>query len=432
MKKSKLKVLIITYYWPPAGGSGVQRWLKFVKYLRDFGIEPIVYTVKDPNYNQEDETLMKDIPEGIEVIRQPIFEPNNFLSKFKSKKETKSSGLQNPTPSFLGKILQYIRINYFIPDARKFWIKPSVKYLKKYLDENHIDAIITTGPPHSLHLIGLKLKRKMNINWIADFRDPWTDIYYNSSFKMSLSTMNKHKRLETEVLNKSNAVITTNSNLNKLFFKRTKKNVTLITNGYDDEAMENKDLARNEGFTLDYIGYLPQESNPYSLWKALQEICEEDSDFKNDVTINITGDINNVILKSVKDYGLFEVTCFRGYVTHEEAVKLQSSAQVLLILIAKSEESRQITPGKIFECLQAKRPILAVGPTDGGASEILQHTNAGSIFDYDDSHGIKKHIKELYQQYKQGKLEVNSENVNLYHRKELTRKLADLIKQTVN
>lgn len=432
MKKSKLKVLIVTYYWPPAGGSGVQRWLKFVKYLRDFDIEPVVYTVKDPSYNQEDNTLLKDIPEGIEVIRQPIFEPNNFLSKFKSKREPKSSGFQNPNPSFLGKILQYIRINYFVPDARKFWIKPSVKYLKTYLSENDIDLVITTGPPHSLHLIGLQLKRKLNIKWIADFRDPWTDIYYNSSFKMSASTMKKHQQLETAVLNESDGVITTNANLNELFSKRTKTNVRLITNGYDDEALGNEKVTLNDGFTLDYIGYLPQESNPYSLWKALQELCEEDTGFKNDLKINITGDINSVIVKSIKDHDLSSITSIQGYVSHDEAIKMQKNAQILLILVAKSEESRQITPGKIFECLQAKRPILAVGPTDGGAAEILQHTKAGSIFDYDDVVSIKNHLKDLYQQYKQEKLVVNSTNVDLYHRRELTRKLANLINETLN
>ena len=432
MKDSKLKALIITYYWPPAGGSGVQRWLKFVKYLRDFNIEPVVYTAKDPNYNQEDDSLLKDIPEGVEVIRHPIFEPNNFLAKLKSKKESESSGFQNPTPSFFGKVLQYIRINYFIPDARKFWIKPSVKYVKKYLSENDIDVVITTGPPHSLHLIGLKLKKKLNIQWIADFRDPWTDIYYNSSFKMSASTMKKHKQLETEVLNSSDAVITTNSNLNTMFSSRTETEVTLITNGYDDEAIHNQVFELNDGFTLDYIGYLPQESNPYSLWKALQELCEENSEFKNDLRINITGDINSVIVKSIKEYHLSEVTNFKGYVSHDEAIRLQKSAQVLLILVAKSEESRQITPGKIFECLQAKRPILAVGPTDGGAAEIVQHTQAGHVFDYDDSKGLKEHVKELYDQYKKGELVVNSKNVDSYHRKELTRKLASVIKKTID
>jgi hypothetical protein len=431
MQTSKIKVLIATYYWPPSGGSGVQRWLKFVKYLRNFDIEPVVYTVKDPNYAQQDTSLLKDIPEGVEVIRQPIFEPNNFLLK-KSDKKKKEVAFQNPSPSLGGKILQYIRINCFVPDARKFWIKPSVKFLKKYLSENHIDVVITTGPPHSLHLIGLGLKKKLNIKWIADFRDPWTDIYYNSSFKMSDRTMKKHQKLEMDVLEQSDHVITTNFVLNDLFSKRTKTPVSLITNGYDDEATKTDDSQRNEGFSLDYIGYLPQESDPIALWKAVSELCEEDTDFKKDVRINLTGDINRVVLKSIRDFSLEEFTTVKGYVSHDEAVQMQHAANVLLILIAKSKESRQITPGKIFECLQAKRPILTVGPTDGGAANILNDTKAGKIFDYEDSDGIKKHIFSLYKQYKQGKLVVNSENIDRYHRKELTKTLATVINKTLS
>lgn len=432
MKKSKTKALIITYYWPPSGGSGVQRWLKFTKYLREFDIEPVIFTVKDPNYAQQDTSLLKDIPENVEVIRRPIFEPNNFLSKKSSKKEKKEVAFQNPSPSFFGKMLQYIRINFFIPDARKFWIKPSVRFLKKYLAENNIDVVITTGPPHSLHMIGLKLKKKMNIKWIADFRDPWTDIYYNSSFKMKDSTMQKHKKLESEVLELSDHVITTNGNLNELFKQRTKKPVTLITNGYDDEAVHSDNIKLNEGFTLDYIGYLPQESDPIALWSAVSELCEENADFKKKVQINLTGDINKIVLKSIRTFGLESITNLQGYVSHDKAIELQHSANVLLILIAKSKESRQITPGKIFECLQSKRPILAVGPTDGGAAEILNHTKAGSIFDYDDKEGLKKQILNLFKQYKEGKLVVNSKDIDLYHRRELTKKLASVIHKTIS
>lgn len=173
-----MKLLIITYYWPPSGGSGVQRWLKFTKYLREFGVEPVIYTVDNPKYAIEDVSLENEIPKGIETLRTPIFEPNSLLSIFGSKNKKESAGFLNPNPSFFGKIMQYIRANYFIPDARKYWIKPSVKYLKNYLKENSIDAVVTTGPPHSLHLIGLELKKQTSIKWVSDFRDPWTEIDY--------------------------------------------------------------------------------------------------------------------------------------------------------------------------------------------------------------------------------------------------------------
>ena len=163
MMSYKKKVLIITYYWPPAGGSGVQRWLKFSKYLRDFEIEPIIYTVKNPSYPILDDSLLSEIPEGIEIVKQKIFESNSLLSIFGSTSKKESAGFLNPNPTFFGKIIQYIRANYFIPDARKFWIQPSVNFLNNYLENNHIDAIITTGPPHSMHIIGLELKKKLGI-----------------------------------------------------------------------------------------------------------------------------------------------------------------------------------------------------------------------------------------------------------------------------
>jgi len=187
-----LKVLLITYYWPPAGGSGVQRWLKFVKYLPSFDVTPAVYTVDNPDYAIEDESLLLEVPSDIEVIREPIWEPNSILSKFSSKEKQKSAGFIDANPSFFGRQMQYVRANYFIPDARKFWIKPSVKKLTPFVMENDIDIIITTGPPHSLHMIGAELKRKTGVKWLADFRDPWTNIDYFHSLPLSQKAKEKH------------------------------------------------------------------------------------------------------------------------------------------------------------------------------------------------------------------------------------------------
>lgn len=424
---SRIKVLIITYYWPPAGGSGVQRWLKFTKYLREFGIEPVIYTVKDAKYPLEDHSLQKDIPEDIEIIKRPIFEPNNFLIRKSPKKNSRNSDIQNQSPSFFVKILQYIRINFFIPDARKFWIRPSVRFLKNYLNKNDIDTIITTGPPHSLHIIGLKLKNKLNLKWISDFRDPWTDIYYNASFNMNKRTLKKQQRLESLVLNKADHIITTNRQLQVLFKNRTDSPVSLITNGFDDEAKNIKKSKTNEGFSLDYMGYLPEESNPITLWRAISELIQENKDFERELRINLTGDINNAVKRSIEEFKLNTKTQFNGYVTHDKVVQMQHNANVLLILIARSETSNQITPGKIFECLQARRPIFAVGPVDGGAAEILKHTNSGQIFDFDDKEGMKKYLLELFDNYVQNKLCVNSVHINAYHRRSLTEKLALII-----
>ena len=283
-----MKVLIVTYYWPPAGGSGVQRWLKFVKYLQDFGIEPIVYTVDNSKYPILDASLENEIPDNIIVLKQPIWEPNNILSIFKKKKTQQSAGFLNPNPTFFGKILQYIRANYFIPDARKYWVKPSVKYLEKYLSENKIDAIITTGPPHSLHLIGLHLKKKTKVKWIADFRDPWTDIDYFHQLPLTKKAIKKHHQLEKEVLKNADASLVVGKTM-KTNYEAFSKNIHVVTNGYDSEEKTNNQSVLDSKFSITHIGLMNADRNPKMLWKALAELSEENSDFKNDLEIKLIG-----------------------------------------------------------------------------------------------------------------------------------------------
>lgn len=234
-----MKALIITYYWPPAGGSGVQRWLKFVKYLHNFDVESIVYTVQNPKYALMDKTLEKEIPKDITILKHPIWEPNDLLSVFKSKQQKTSAGFLNPNPSFFEKKLQYIRANYFIPDARKFWVKPSVKYLTEYLKSNKIDIVITTGPPHSLHLIGMELKNRFPIKWISDFRDPWTDIDYFHQLPLTEKSKQKHKALEKKVLKESDAVLVIGNTM-KEKFKQYNNDIHVITNGFDGDVHEEK------------------------------------------------------------------------------------------------------------------------------------------------------------------------------------------------
>ena len=265
-----MKVLIITYYWVPAGGSGVQRWLKFVKYLRDFNIEPVIFTVDGANYPIIDASLEEDIPEGIEVIKNPIWEPNNLFSVFKKKGAKTSAGFLDPNPSFFGKVMQYVRANYFIPDARKFWIKPSVKKLKKYLEENKIDAIITTGPPHTLHLIGLQLKRELGVKWIADFRDPWTDIDYFHQLTLTQKARAKHHQLEQEVLINADVTLVVGETMKKNYEKFS-NNIHVITNRYDSEEQKEVEVKLDEKFSITHIGLMNADRNPKIVWEALSE-----------------------------------------------------------------------------------------------------------------------------------------------------------------
>jgi len=424
------KVLIITYYWPPAGGPGVQRWLKFVKYLRDFDIDPIVYIPENPDYPIIDESLLNEIPKGITILKKRIFEPY-FLAKFFSKKETStiSSGIikEAKSQNLLQKLFLYIRGNFFIPDARKFWIKPSVNFLSEYLLENEINTIITTGPPHSLQLIGLGLKKKHEIKWIADFRDPWTEIGYHKKLKLSASAKAKHIAFETEVLTSADQIITTSFATQKEFQSKTLKPVTLITNGYDLEVEKFSELDKE--FSIAHIGSLLSGRNPKNLWKVLQELTSENKGFKEDLVLNLVGTLSNDVVDSIKEHNLETYLKLPGYVSHYEANRIQQASQILLLVEIDSIETKGIIPGKLFEYMAANRPILAIGPKDWDVMDILLETKAGIYFEYQEHESLKEHVLSMYKLYKTQQLKVDSVNTEKYSRKNLTGELAKLLKE---
>ena len=418
------KALIITYYWPPAGGSGVQRWLKFVKYFRDFNIEPVVYTVDNPNYPIEDSSLKNDVPDNIEVLKQPIWEPNSLFSFF-GKKKSESAGFLNPNPTFFGKILQYVRANYFIPDARKFWVKPSVKYLKKYLKENSIDVIITTGPPHSMHLIGLELKKELGIKWLADFRDPWTEIDYFHQLPLTQKAIKKHYLLEKEVLNNADSVLVVGDTMCEKY-KPFNKNVYTVTNGFDGEIV-NKPIKLDAKFSLTHIGLMNADRNPEMLWEVLSEIIKENKAFSKDFNLNLVGKIDDSVRLELTNYKLLNNTTIIKYLSHNEVIEYQKKSQVLLLIVNNVPSAKGIITGKIFEYLMAKRPILAIAPEKGDLANILNDTNSGYVVGFEQKIQLKKTILDLYEEYKSGLLKVQSKNIAQYHRKELTKKVAGII-----
>ncbi len=424
------KVLIITYYWPPAGGPGVQRWLKFVKYLRDFDIEPVVYAPENPSYPLVDPEFEKEIPENVQVIKKSIFEPYALASIF-SKKQTKtiSSGIiaTEKDQNFLQKLMLYIRGNFFIPDARKLWVKPSVKFLRKFLQQENIDTIITTGPPHSLHLIGLNLKENLSITWLADFRDPWTQIGYHSKLRLNKKSQKKHQELEKKVLETADKIIVTSFTTQQEFQKKAIKPVHVITNGFDD-FYQYGILKKDKNFTFSHIGSLLSGRNPKVLWQVFSELIREDEEFKKVFQLKLVGAVSETVLKSIKNAGLSAFLKQIDYVKHSEALQLQKQSQVLLLLEINRQETRGIIPGKLFEYLQAKMPILAIGPQSWDAEKILKETNAGKYFDYKNKKELKLHILELFRLFKKNKLEGNGRNIGKFHRKSLTEELAKLLK----
>lgn len=421
------KVLIIAYYWPPAGGPGVQRWLKFVKYLRDFKIEPVVYVPENPEYPLIDTSLLNEVPEGITVYKQPIFEPYRFAS-FLSKKKTKqiSSGIiQTKNQSITEKLLLWIRGNFFIPDARKYWVRPSVTYLHGILEQEGIETIVTTGPPHSVHLIGHYLKEFNKVQWIADFRDPWTSIGYHKKLKLTNFAKERHKELERLVLNSADKIVVTSATTKREFRQLSSKPIKVITNGYDTNRPT--EVVLDEQFTISHIGSMLTGRNPENLWQVLSELIKEHESLKKQLRLQFIGVLSKDVFMSLEAYGLEPFVTVVGYVGHDVAIRYQQQSQVLLLAEINSEETRGIIPGKLFEYMASGRPILGLGPKDWEVAAIVSQTKTGAIFEYASHNDLKNVLLNWFHQYENKDLRVNSVGVDTYSRRELTRQLAAYI-----
>ncbi len=430
------KVLIITYYWPPSGGAGVQRWLKFVKYLREFGWEPVIYTPSDPEFPVIDNSLDKDIPVGIEVIRTPIWEPYEFYKKMTGKKSTAkiNSGFLNHkrSPGLVEKLSVWIRGNLFIPDARKFWIKPSVRFLIKYLREHPADAVVSTGPPHSMHLIALALKERLNIPWLADFRDPWTDIDYYKDMKISAFADKKHKSLELKTIQSCNAMVVVGRTMKENYEKMGGNNVNLITNGFDSDDMEFQDVVRDTKFSISHIGTLPPSLNLKGLWQVLSELSDTLPNFRNNLEIKLIGKVDKSVTDDISAFNLADRFTEIEYVSHDKAALLMKQSAVLLLAINKdSPNAKGILTGKIFEYLASGRPIFAIGPSDGDLAQMLAESEAGFISEYDDLEQIKRTVVLLYEKYLSNNLINSPIGIEKYSRKNLTAELAGVLNKMI-
>lgn len=425
------KVLVISYYWPPAGGSGVQRALKFVKYLPQMGWKPIVYTTSNGENPEIDLSLLKDVSSDLITLRKSIVEPYTFykLLTGKSLKEKinpnfftqKKSGLKD-------KLSIWIRSNFFIPDARMWWIKPSISYLEKYIKENEIDAIISSGPPHSMHLIALGLKKKLNIPWIADFRDPWTNIDFYKNLTLTSWADKKHHRLEKEVLTTADCVVSVSKTWAEELEVIGGRKVEVINNGFDPDDFEIEgNLKLDEKFSIVHLGMFSKGRNHEVLWKALAQLSNELQGFKDDLLLNFYGKYDVSGIEYMKKYSLENQTNFYEYIPHSEIVKVQFSSRVLYLSVNDTPNLKGIVPGKVFEYLAAKRPILCIGPDYGDTAEILRNTGVGLVSGFNDLETLKANISKLYYDYKNGLDKVEGVKIDGYSRKTQTSQLANLL-----
>lgn len=433
------RVLIITYYWPPSGGSGVQRWLKMSKYLPEYGWQPVIYTTENAEYPIIDHSLEKDVAPNIEVIRRPINEPYSAYKKFLgiNKDETVKMGFiqeKEKNKSWKSDLSLWVRGNFFIPDARCGWVKPSVKYLKEYLNEHPVDAIISTGPPHSMHLIAMKLKEALGLPWIADFRDPWTEIDYYNDLHLTAWADRKHHRLEQEVLTKADKVVTVAPDGARRLGRLGNRNVRTIYNGFDRDDDAQTPVNLSEQFTITYLGVLSKIQNPSNLWQALAELIKEDSGFDKSLRINMIGQIDSTVVSSINENGLTQHVAYSPYMPHDQVSAVHRSSTLLLLLLMPDSEPRAkgLLTGKLFEYMASGRPILCIGPEDGDAARILRETGAGQTISFEDKEKIKEALKNLYQRYLENDLPNNTNTtIEHYSRKNMAEKYAKLLNQSV-
>ena len=434
------RVLIITYYWPPSGGSGVQRWLKMSKYLPEYGWQPVIYTTENAEYPIIDHSLEKDVAPNIEVIRRPINEPYSAYKKFLGikKEETVKMGFiqeKEKNKSWKSDLSLWVRGNFFIPDARCGWVKPSVRYLKEYLNEHPVDAIISTGPPHSMHLIALKLKEALGLPWIADFRDPWTEIDYYNDLHLTAWADRKHHRLEQEVLTKADKVVTVAPDGARRLGRLGNRNVRTIYNGFDRDDDAQTPVNLSEQFTITYLGVLSKIQNPSNLWQALAELIKEDSGFDKNLKINMIGQIDSAVVSSIDENGLTQHVAYSPYMPHDQVSAVHRSSTLLLLLLMPDSEPRAkgLLTGKLFEYMASGRPILCIGPEDGDAARILRETGAGQTISFEDKEKMTEALKNLYQRYLENTLEGNTNpKVENYSRQVMTQQYAALLNQAIN
>jgi glycosyltransferase involved in cell wall biosynthesis len=429
------KVLVITYYWTPAGGSAVYRWLKFTKYLREFGWEPIVYTAENGEYSELDPENEKDIPTGITILKQPIWEPYQLYKRFIGQKTTEKVNVgfltEKKKPAMAERISVWVRGNFFIPDARRFWIKSSVNYLSNWIAENPVDMIISSGPPHSMHLIAMKLKDRLNLPWIADFRDPWTKIDFYKELHLTWLADKKHHRLEKEVVSNASCVVTVGNQIKEEFEAIGAKKVIVITNGFDTADRIEETVERDCEFSLAHFGTVNKARNPELLWQVLADLVKENIEFAKNLKIKFVGRIDQAVLASIRSYNLESYLLKIDFLPHKEVLRLQKQSQVLLLLINQTHNAQGILTGKFFEYLAAERPILAIGPTEGDVASILNTSKAGTMIDFNDYSGLKNALSAMFDAYKENRLLVNTSGIIQYSRYELTRKLAEVMDKIV-
>jgi len=425
------QVLIITYYWPPAGGGGVMRWLKMSKYLPDWGWQPVICTPENPDPSVIDESLLQEVPPEAEILKVPIWEPYDLYRKLTGKPKTakfKAGHISEASKgSWKDKLAVFIRGNFLIPDPRVFWVNPAYRFLKKYLKEHPVDLIISTGPPHSMHLVALKLKKSFpSVPWLADFRDPWTEIDFYHQLKLTWLADRLHHRLEKKVLTSADVVTVVSPDIKRTTEKLCGRTVHVVYNGYDPEDFQDIEPMDDQFFIISHFGAFNRDRNPSALWNAMAELGNKLPAFKELLKIRLVGQTDSTIVNEIGQLGLSGQLEITPHLNHKAGLKFLGQSAVLLLPLNNAPNARGILPGKMFEYLALGRPVLAIGPKESDCEEIILKTKAGFYCDFGDKEGLCVALEKMFTDWQNGNIILETRNIETFSRRNLAREVMEL------
>lgn len=428
------RVLLISYYFPPSGGPGVQRTLKFVRYLPEFGWQPTVLTVdaRHAAYPDIDATLEEEVPAHVEVIRTKAWDPYGGYARFMGRQKSDAIGVSFVSDKDRGwreHLARWVRANIFVPDARVGWVPFAARKAYDLNGDIQFDAVVTTGPPHSTHLIGRSMARRAGVPWLADFRDPWTGVFYYADLPATAISRRLDRRLETKVLSQADVVTVVSPSMEAGLRKRVDRTYECVPNGFDPSDFASVKVQQRPGqFAIRYVGNLGPSQNSPLLWRSIANVVER-MESEVDLTVDFVGNVDNDVIASARSAGLGDNISTTGYVSHDRAIQCMAEAAVLLLLIPNVPEAAEIVTGKIYEYMASRRPILAIGPPEGDAGRILDETGSGRMFTRDDVDGIEAFLLEELNRFQVEGLVPGtlSAAARRYERRNLTGEFAQLL-----
>ncbi len=399
-------VLLIAYYFPPAGGPAAQRILQFVSNLPEFGWRPSVLTVGEGAFPDSDRSLLREIPPSIDVYRTRSWDPFAWYSRLVSgdtdeKEDVPAGSLGESSRSFVERAARWIRANIFIPDARVGWWPFAVREGKHLLARGRFDAILSTGAPHSVHLIGRSLHRSTGIPWLADLHDPWTDISYYEEFPHTDLARSIDETLERSVLEEASTVTTVSPSWKHLFEEKGASRCTVVENGFSTEAFDGGPDPSEDEFILSYVGRLYASRNPVIVWDALERLERENQ--IPELRVRLIGTVDASVRRQVAGRGLQNRVDAVGFVPHREALAAVMRSRLLLLVIEQFARSDGMITSKLYEYIASERPVLGIGPPEGDAADLLTTTGAGKMFGWEgSSESVARFIRKHYRAWKEG------------------------------